>query len=106
MTAKNAMPTSAAVEPAASASVALARRSLAIDRAWRRIQTIMNVTAPTASAAMIALQALLLAVRQLLVDELQGHADDDADRDRRRDADPDRPHRPRPPRGPGAGMPR
>ena len=48
-TAKNAIATSAVAEPAASAAPALRRSWPERSRAWRRIQTIMNVTIPTAA---------------------------------------------------------
>ena len=72
-TAKKAMPTSAIAEPlrqrVRGAGVA-ARTSGR--RAWRRIQTIMKVTIPTASEGDDGLQHLLLALRQLLVEDCRG----------------------------------
>ena len=53
----------------------------------------MNVTIADRGDADDRLQALLLALRQLLVEQLERDADGDADRDRRADAEPHRAQR-------------
>ena len=93
MTAKNAIATSAAAEPLASAAPALRRSSPERSRAWRRIHTIMNVTIPTAAAPTIVSRPSCCALRELLVGELQRHAGGDAQGDRGGDAEPHRPQR-------------
>ena len=57
-------------------------------RACLRIQTTMNVTMPTAAAPMTVSSISCWRCGQVLVEDLQRDADDDADRDRRADADP------------------
>ncbi len=93
MTAKNAIATSADTEPAASAAPARAFSSPESPRALRRIQTIMNVTMPTATAPMTVSRPSCWLLRKLLVEQLEGDADHEADRDRGRDAEPHRAQR-------------
>ena len=90
MTAKNAIATSAFAEPSASAARALSRSCPDSPRACRRIHTTMNVTIPIAAIADDGLQPFLLALRQLLVEHLEQHADGGADHDRGGDPEPHR----------------